>query len=797
MPSGGLIGALRVTLGLDAADFQKGAKSAEDRAEAMGRKIGISLRSAAGSALELAEAFTGLGAAVGVTAIGAAAARALDLASALGETAQQLGVTTKDLQEYRYAASQVGISQDEMDQGLRKLTLSMGQARDGVDKPKKAFAELSELLGKDVLTSAQTAGDAIPLIADALAKVQDPAQRAALEVELFGKTGQKLDTLLAGGSDSVNELRDAAQSLGLVLSEDEIQSADQTADKLSELKLVLEADIAHAVTQNSDAIFTMVDALEKLAMAGPAAVNGLGKLRAYMNLGMGFLNGDQAEMDAARQDLTMRNAFGKRSWMDDQRDSVARYAAAHMRGAGAGTSDAEEAKAGREAASAARKAAADAKRAAADAARKAKARADEQGRFDDEMSRMVGRQYDLESQMTSSLEDRAAYEMKRIDLEQEAYNAGLQRQVEDQVDRGVDRKVAEAHAHKLRLANAFNANYERDLVNQRLEEDQRKASLELRKGEIDLEREALEHGLDGARTQAERRRIQLDLLDLAYEQRRLEQEAVLASTESTAKQKELARATLAKLDAFHAADTANVERQTMGPLASYLDQMPKTAAEVNEAFEKIATDGLQSLNDGLVDAIMNGKSLGDMFGSITRQIVADLLKIEIEKYITRPLAEALNGGGSGSSSGGGGFGGILSSLFGGSGGGGGDAGSSALAALFGQGNGVTSADAVALPGMATGGAFDIRSGAGGIDRNILSLNGQPKVRVNYGERVTVTPANDAGPAGKSITFDMRGAVVTEDLLQQMDVIASDRAATVVGAAGKRAGMRGKASLIRG
>lgn len=38
----------------------------------------------------------------------------LDYASSLGETAQQLGVTTAALQEYRYAATQAGLSQEEI-----------------------------------------------------------------------------------------------------------------------------------------------------------------------------------------------------------------------------------------------------------------------------------------------------------------------------------------------------------------------------------------------------------------------------------------------------------------------------------------------------------------------------------------------------------------------------------------------------------------------------------------------------------------------------------------------------------
>jgi hypothetical protein len=211
-----------VVLGLDSAQFTAGADKAEKRAQSLGKNIGQALRAPLDAVSSLQGAFATLGGAAALGGLTALVQRSLDYASSLGEVAQQLGVTTKDLQEYRYAASQVGISQEEIDKGLAKLTVTMGQARDGAKKPVAAFQELSNILGKDVLENAATAGDAIPLISDALSKVQDPARRAALEVQLFGKTGQKLDTLLAGGGDAVNQLRDAAESLGIVLSEEQI-----------------------------------------------------------------------------------------------------------------------------------------------------------------------------------------------------------------------------------------------------------------------------------------------------------------------------------------------------------------------------------------------------------------------------------------------------------------------------------------------------------------------------------------------------------------------------------------------
>jgi hypothetical protein len=121
------------------------------------------------------------------------------------------GLTTKDLQTFSYAAGQVGISQEELQVGIQKLTVSMGQAEVGAKKQITAFKAIGisvdDLKGKN-------AGDVFRMIAERLEKVTDRSQRAAIEVALFGKAGAKLDNLLSGSQGRLNELSDAAERLG-------------------------------------------------------------------------------------------------------------------------------------------------------------------------------------------------------------------------------------------------------------------------------------------------------------------------------------------------------------------------------------------------------------------------------------------------------------------------------------------------------------------------------------------------------------------------------------------------------
>lgn len=280
------VGNLFTSLTLESSSFIVGLKKSVEATEKSARSIEGNLNKVVGAA----QAFAG---AMALDSLAGVAKRALDYASSLGEVSQQLGVSTRDLQTYRYAASQVGLEQGEMDAALGKLTRTLGEARGGSKAQVAAFEELG--LQTDVMTGRiSTAGDAIPRIADALSRVQDPATRARIEVDLFGKSGQKLDTLLAGGRGQIDQLSSAANRLGVVLSDQVIQQADEAADNLSAVKQVLEANIAHTVSANAGAISDLATQLTNVASAIPSALQRLRQFRHEMTLGLV----DQIDSDA-------------------------------------------------------------------------------------------------------------------------------------------------------------------------------------------------------------------------------------------------------------------------------------------------------------------------------------------------------------------------------------------------------------------------------------------------------------------------------------------------------------------
>jgi hypothetical protein len=259
---------------------------------------------------------------------------ALKSAGELEGLSKQLGVSTTDLQVYRFAATQLGIDQSDLDTGLRRLTERIGQAATGSKEATKAF-QLVGFSVKELRDGSIDAGKALPRIADFLSRIPNPAQRAAVEVEMFGIAGQKLDPLLTQGAGGIDNLRAAAERLGVVLSEREIQEADETAKKLAAVKQVLEANVARTVAENASAIISLADALGHLtariiqfmaanpaeAMAILGALTGArigGLAGAVMGAGAGYVAGTAIAQNARHASADANMDLGFRRRMLDQ-----------------------------------------------------------------------------------------------------------------------------------------------------------------------------------------------------------------------------------------------------------------------------------------------------------------------------------------------------------------------------------------------------------------------------------------------------------------------------------------------
>ncbi len=298
---------------------------------------------------------------------------------------------------------------------------------------------------------------------------------------------------------------------------------------------------------------------------------------------------------------------------------------------------------------------------AREAEREARRVAEANAAYASELEQMAAEELSLRADLTGSIADRLAAERARIDAE----TASFQRQLV------LDEDLTEEQRAQLFLERSKADNLQRQLV----EREAALANLE-RENRLAAELNGAEQGLlqaqlDLVDDREQRKAIELKLLRLSNDQERADLEMLIASLElNGTKQRELAIAKrrLALLEQQEDAEEENVRRGNESPLERYKRELNKTPGQLNDDFERIAVDGLDALNDGITDAITGAKSLGEAFGNVADQIIADLIRIAVQQLIIKPLTESLFGDTSGGGGGGGGLGGIgsfIAGLFGG------------------------------------------------------------------------------------------------------------------------------------
>lgn len=197
---------------------------------------------------KLGSVVKGIGAAMGVAlvAVGTAAISAgkalvdmtVDAAAYADDMLTQssiTGMSVESLQAYSYATDLVDVSLETLTKSMAKNVKSMSNATQGSAK----YADAYEQLGVTVTNtdgSLRDSEDVYWECIDALGKVSNETERDALAMQLFGKSAQELNPLIAQGSAGIAELTEEAHRMGAVLSEDAIEKLGKFDDSVQRLK---------------------------------------------------------------------------------------------------------------------------------------------------------------------------------------------------------------------------------------------------------------------------------------------------------------------------------------------------------------------------------------------------------------------------------------------------------------------------------------------------------------------------------------------------------------------------------
>tara|TARA_B100000242_G_scaffold263993_1_gene211243 strand:+ start:900 stop:2549 length:1650 start_codon:yes stop_codon:yes gene_type:complete len=129
---------------------------------------------------------------------------AIDSADSFGKLSDQTGIAANNLQAYVNAGKLAGVGQETIDKGLRRLAQSMREADQGVATYSDSFNALG-ITVRDSEGNLKSSETVLGEIADRFADLPDGATKAAISMEIFGRSGASLINLLNGGSAALEE----------------------------------------------------------------------------------------------------------------------------------------------------------------------------------------------------------------------------------------------------------------------------------------------------------------------------------------------------------------------------------------------------------------------------------------------------------------------------------------------------------------------------------------------------------------------------------------------------------------
>lgn len=258
------------------------------------RSIGTAFGDVGSQALRMTRNITALGTAFTglVVGLGLVVKNAADVADTTRDAAIAAGLTVEEYGRLKFAFEQNGADATSLNTALRKLNVSIDEATKGTGPGADAF----EQLGIKVTNAAGKARSAEAIfleVSDAFKKMPEGATKAALAIDLFGRSGTAVVQTLNQGSEAITAFGAEAERLGLVLTAAETAAGDDFNDSLT--KLISTVDTlrvrmallaAPAFTQVFDALTELVAAnrVELMALAQSLVENVLPVIQDIIDL---------------------------------------------------------------------------------------------------------------------------------------------------------------------------------------------------------------------------------------------------------------------------------------------------------------------------------------------------------------------------------------------------------------------------------------------------------------------------------------------------------------------------------
>ena len=240
----------------------KNAEQAASGFNATAQKISVSADKMSQKFGALAEKTKGLSMAAGGALAGLAglAVKAGKDADELTTLAKQTGVATDELQKMQYASDLIDVDTDTIVGGLKKLKKNLDGHEDTWKRLKVDV--------KDANNEYRSITDIFYDTVGALSQIDNETERDIVAMELFGKSADELAGIIDDGGAALKSLGEEAENLGVIISDEDLEKANELNDTLDKLKAEIMPTIAQLGVEIAEAILpylpTIKEAIESV-----------------------------------------------------------------------------------------------------------------------------------------------------------------------------------------------------------------------------------------------------------------------------------------------------------------------------------------------------------------------------------------------------------------------------------------------------------------------------------------------------------------------------------------------------
>lgn len=196
--------------------------------------------------------------------------KAAEYGNRIDKMSQKIGMSRKSFQEWDYIMSQNGGNVETLQMGFKTLVTQI----EGVQKGSKDSVKAFKALGVNVKDSNghfRVADDVFNDVIRKLQQIKDPTQKMILANRLFGRSAAELRPLLNQEASAIDELREKANKMGLILSEQDVKNAVKFSDTMDTFSRVFQAKFATIVmklmpkfSEIMEKILSKTDTIEKI-----------------------------------------------------------------------------------------------------------------------------------------------------------------------------------------------------------------------------------------------------------------------------------------------------------------------------------------------------------------------------------------------------------------------------------------------------------------------------------------------------------------------------------------------------